>query len=220
MKPLEIKNLIFDMGNVIIDIDPPRTMQAFADLAGVELSVVLDKIRETQLFHRHESGQIDEHELRNIFREELNGNWADAELDSCWNALLFPLPKERLHLLESLGQHFKVYLLSNTNAIHLREIDRQAQLLTGQPYETLFEQLFLSYKMGKMKPHLSIYEQTLADAGILGSESLFIDDVLDNVNAANQAGIHTIYHNPKQHTILDYFDGHTIRSEFVTWVNS
>lgn len=198
------------MGNVIIDIEPVRTIQAFADLAGVTVEFVQQKIKDTNLFHLHESGHIDEHELRAIFRRELNGYWTDNQLDTCWNSLLYPLPKERLNLLENLRTHYKIFLLSNTNAIHLREIERQAHTHLGKPYSSLFDELFMSYQMGKMKPDAAIYQEMLDKAGIQACESLFIDDVHANIIAANQLGIQTIHHNPQTNTILDYFTGNQL----------
>ncbi len=198
------------MGNVIIDIEPARTIQAFADLAGVSVEYVQQKIRDTNLFYLHESGQIDEHELRAIFKRELNGDWSDSQLDTCWNSLLFPLPIERLHLLDNLRTQYRIYLLSNTNAIHLREIERQAKAHLGKPYALLFDELFMSYQMGKMKPDPAIYQEMLDRAGIQACESLFIDDVHANIKAANKLGIQTIHHNPQTNTILDYFTGNQL----------
>lgn len=191
-----IKNILFDMGNVIIDIDISLTHRAFARMAQLD-NVTADELFRAKAFFRHfETGEVSELEFRTMMKREFAGaDWVDKAIDEAWCALLLDMPKERLDLIAALGKKYRVFLLSNTNPIHVREITRRAAAL-GVDFSGLFERLFLSSEMGKMKPDPAIYRQVLAEAGLIPQETLFVDDNLDNVLAAGTLGIQTIHLHP------------------------
>ncbi len=191
-----IKNLLFDMGNVIIDINIPLTHRAFAQLASLDAEAANELFRAKAFFRHFEVGEVSESEFRAMLKREFRGEaWTDSAIDAAWCALLLEMPKERLELLAKLSRKYRVFLLSNTNPIHVREITRRAAAL-GVDFPGLFEKMYLSSEMGLMKPDPAIYERVLADAGLVAEETLFVDDSLDNILAANALGIQTIHLNP------------------------
>lgn len=198
---MPIRNILFDMGNVIIDINIPLTHRAFAKLANLDDATADELFRSKAFFRHFEGGEIDEAAFRTTMKREFNrdasiGNaWTDSAIDEAWCALLLEMPKERLDLIAELGRKYRVFLLSNTNPIHVREITRRAAML-GVDFPGLFEKLFLSSELGLMKPDPAIYERILADAELVAEETLFVDDSLDNILAANALGIQTIHLNP------------------------
>ncbi|MBC7891953.1 MAG: HAD family phosphatase, partial [Sphingobacteriaceae bacterium] len=182
--------------NVIIDIDIPLTHRAFGTLAGVD-DASANELFKTKAFFRHfENGEVPETEFKALLKREFSGEtWAEADIDSAWCALLLDMPKERLDLIAELGNTYRVFLLSNTNPIHVREITRRAAAI-GVDFPALFEKLYISSELGLMKPDPAIYEHVLADSGLVTEETLFIDDNLDNLLAANALGIHTLHLDP------------------------
>jgi putative hydrolase of the HAD superfamily len=191
-----IKNILFDMGNVLIDINIPLTYRAFGKLAGLD-DATTDELFRTKAFFRHfEGGEIDEATFRATMKREFGGEaWTDPVIDEAWCSLLLEMPKERLDLVAQLGKRYHVFLLSNTNPIHVREITRRAAAM-GVDFPGLFERMFLSSEMGLMKPSAAIYERVLQEANLNPGETLFVDDSLDNILAAGTLGIQTLHLNP------------------------
>ncbi|WP_028522855.1 HAD family hydrolase [Runella limosa] len=201
-----IKNIIFDLGDVIINIDVPRAAQSFAELSQLPLEDVQRLIQHNEVFKKFETGQLSAPDFRNYIRELLaHPEWTDAQIDEAWNSLLLDIPPQRVETIVALAQKgYRLFLLSNTSSIHVEEVNRILHRTTGIPkLDALFEKLFLSYEMGVMKPHHDIYHGVLADAGILPHESLFLDDNADNIRAAGEVGIQTI-HVQKPTSIVEY----------------
>jgi epoxide hydrolase-like predicted phosphatase len=190
-----IKNIIFDMGNVIIDIDVPTTYRAFADLAGISEEEATQRFHAKDFYHRFEIGEITNDEFRDLMKNEFGENLTGDQIDVAWSALLLDMPKERLDKIQELGKSYRVFLLSNTNAIHIKEVTERAANL-GYNFSGLFEKMFLSYQMGFMKPEPAFYEEVLKNSGLLASETVFIDDNADNIKGAESLGIQTIWLSP------------------------
>lgn len=206
-----IRNIIFDLGDVIINIDVPRAAQSFASLVGRDAMEVSDLFREGELFRRFETGHMDAAGFRSYVRELLgNPSWEDEIVDTAWNSLLLDIPAERIALIKELGKRYRLFLLSNTSCIHIEAVNRILHEATGvEKLDDLFERLFLSYEMGVMKPHPEIYEQVLKEAGLSAHETLFLDDNADNIRGADAVGIQTI-HVQKPLTILDYLKDYVV----------
>ncbi|OZI08082.1 haloacid dehalogenase [Siphonobacter sp. BAB-5385] len=197
-----IKNLIFDMGNVIIDIDVPLTYRAFAELAGISEEEATRLFHEKAFFHQFEIGKINEADFKALLRKEFNSDWSDETIDTAWCTLLLDMPKARLDRIQELRKSYRVFLLSNTNPIHVREIVKRAAAM-AYDFMSLFEKPFLSYEMGFMKPDPEFYRHALQEGGgLLPEESVFIDDNADNIESAATVGIQTIWLNPLG-TVLD-----------------
>ncbi len=201
----KIKNIIFDFGDVIINIDIPLTTKAFAELCGVPFGEVATIFAENEVFRKVETGLIDEADFRNYLRSILgHPEWSDQTIDKAWCTLLLDIPPARIQLIQQLDKRYRLFLLSNTSAVHINESTKILQRATGVPYlGLLFEKMFLSYQMGIMKPAPKIYEQVLTEANIVATETLFLDDNLDNIQAAAALGIQTI-HVQKPICITEY----------------
>ncbi|SDK33979.1 putative hydrolase of the HAD superfamily [Catalinimonas alkaloidigena] len=199
-----VRNLIFDLGGVIINIDPQLTYQAMAKLAGREADQLLAQLREHRLVERLESGQISNEEFLAEARQTLALQGSDEDLRQAWNELLLDLPAERIDRLRELGQHYRVFLLSNTNAFHIPTVERILHEATHvQTLDELFEKAYYSYQVGYIKPDAAIFQFVLEDSQLNAEETVFIDDSFANVQAAEQLGIRTIHVQPPQ-TMLDY----------------
>jgi len=211
MKNDKIKNIIFDLGDVILNIDVPIASKSFADLSGREQSEILTIFKENELFRQFETGAMDEPTFRNYVREILNfPDLSDEAIDTAWNSLLLDLPPERVELLKKLAAKYRIFLLSNTSSIHITQVNKILEASTGvKKLEDLFETVFLSYEIGLMKPDTRIYQEVLDKAGLKAEETLFLDDNADNIRGAAQLGIETI-HVQKPVTILEYLKDYAV----------
>lgn len=201
-----IKNIIFDLGDVIINIDVPRATRSFAELSNQSLEDVHLLIHQNEVFTKFETGHLTPLAFRSLIREVFKTpDWTDEAIDTAWNSLLLDIPPDRIKKIQELSQKgYRLFLLSNTSSIHIDEVNAILfRTVEIEHLSHLFEKLFLSYEMGVMKPSPDIYKNVLESAGIDADETLFLDDNLDNIRAAAECGIHTI-HVQKPMTIVDY----------------
>lgn len=127
---MEIKNIIFDFGGVIIDIDEQLTIDEFARLGFADTSKVSGK-EFFELIRKFEKGIFTPDIFRNKLRDFLDISATDQEIDDAWNALLFDIPAERMEIIEQLKKNYNIFLLSNSNEIHYDLYVRDLQLRFG-----------------------------------------------------------------------------------------
>ncbi|MBC7571333.1 MAG: HAD family phosphatase [Spirosoma sp.] len=206
-----LKNLIFDLGDVIIPIDLTAPVRNFAMLANLPEDEVRALWQQHNFINHYETGLIDDKAFRDHVRKVLYqrtdapDRWADEVIDTAWNTVLLDLPIERIERIKLLKQNYRLFLLSNTSPIHIRQVN---QVLTelGQPtLEELFERVFYSYEVRMAKPSPDIYHHVLAEAGIVADETAFFDDNEANIRAAAALGIRAVHVQPPK-TILDYLE--------------
>jgi epoxide hydrolase-like predicted phosphatase len=203
-----IKNLIFDLGGVILDLSVERTLQSFADISGLKKERVKELFISSKGFLDYEKGEIEDGEFRSFVRDLYSVQTDDDALDASWNAMLLGIPQQKLDLLLSLKEKFNVYLLSNTNNIHLSYInDKIMTPVFGEAsLDRYFHKAYYSHHMKKRKPDANIYEQVLDENNLKPHETLFLDDNADNIAGANALGIRTVHVVTPDH-IIAYFNG-------------
>jgi HAD superfamily hydrolase (TIGR01549 family) len=181
--------LIFDFGNVLIEIDPLRSIKAFQAL-GAKADLHLD----ADFFHDFETGAITATEFRKALRGQLRWAAADSSIDRGWNELLLEVPPRtlaKLHQLRAKG--YKLALLSNTNTIHIDEVRRRLGPFGYGEFARCFERIFYSYEMGLRKPDPAIFAAVERELGITKpKEVLFIDDNAANIASAAKHGWGTL----------------------------
>lgn len=182
--------LIFDFGNVLIEIDPTRSIEAFQTL-GAQADLHLD----ADFFQDFETGAITAAEFRRALRSQLRWASADSSIDRAWNALLLEIPPKTLHVLRSLRvQGYRLALLSNTNPIHIDEVRRRLGPFGYGEFARFFDRIFYSYDMGLRKPDPAIYAAVDRELGITSpAEVLFIDDNAANIASAAAYGWRTLH---------------------------
>lgn len=182
--------LIFDFGNVLIEIDPARSIEAFQTL-GAQADLHLD----ADFFHDFETGAITAAEFRRALRSQLRWASADSSIDRAWNALLLEIPPKTLSVLRSLRvEGYRLALLSNTNPIHIDEVRRRLGPFGYGEFARCFERIFYSYEIGLRKPDPAIYAAVDRELGITSpAEVLFIDDNSANIATAAAYGWRTLH---------------------------
>jgi glucose-1-phosphatase len=202
----EIKNIIFDWGGVITNLHFNATKSAFQQLGLTIFDESIPHKAHDDLFIPFEIGNITPDEFRNRIRLLAPSPLSDAEIDQAWNAMLGDLPAERWKVLEQAGKHYRTFLLSNTNAIHLPYYSGYIQRVYGTyGYSHLFEKTYFSHELRLRKPNADIFQFVMKDAGILPQETLFIDDFIENIEAAGMLGFHTV-HLKAPLTLVDVFN--------------
>lgn len=185
-----IKNIIFDLGGVLLNLDPSATQKAFEALGLVDFEKQYSTIRQTGCFDDFDCGRISEQEFRNHLKKFLPSTVDDKAIDAAWNAMLLDLPKERLELLQSLGKKYRLFLLSNTNEIHVTAFSAYLQKEFGfADFSDYFERWYYSCRIGKRKPDVEIFQFVLDENGLKAEETFFIDDAPQHVEGARKAGI-------------------------------
>ncbi|MBN7811878.1 HAD family phosphatase [Algoriphagus sp. H41] len=185
--------LIFDLGNVIVDLDYGRAFELIKSLVPASEHSKVEDFYLTDFHKAYEKGEIDSPTFRDEVRAYFGQSWEGPEVDRLWNSILGPIPKKRLELVEKLKADYQLAVLSNTNAIH---IDAVYQMLKEQHgmdgFQPLFDRIFYSHEMGLAKPSVEIYEKMLAELGTTADRVVFFDDLEANVRGAASIGIHAV----------------------------
>lgn len=207
-----MKNLIFDLGNVVIDIDFDLTFRAFSKLSSqYSWEEVRHFIKEKHIWEDYEKGLCDDNEFREKLRKELKIKASDLELDEAFCGLLKKIQPERIELLQELSKKYRLFILSNTSNIHFKQVEKLLfESAKINHFSEIFEKVFLSFEMGKLKPEIEIYQQVLKEAYIKANETLFLDDMLINLEAASTLGIRTKQIIPNKFTIIDFFKNNEV----------
>lgn len=186
-----IKNIIFDWGGVLIHLDKARCTEAFRQL-GVEVSDELTNPfgQRTDLMD-FERGLMTVAEFHDTVRRTYAPELTDEQIDQAWSALLLDIPSYKLDtLLELKEKGYRLFLLSNTNAVHWEE-GRKRFDYRGHRAEDFFDQIFLSHEIHELKPTAEAFLKVAQLAGIKPEETLFVDDLQASCNAAEALGFHT-----------------------------
>ena len=201
-----IKNVIFDYGNVIFTIDFNRTQAAFNALGITNVESFYAHKTQHPIFNQFEKGEITAAEFRNGIREiSEHPNLTDEQIDHTWNSLLIGVPKGNHELLLKVKEKYRTFLLSNINEIHLDYIQSYLKKefnIDGN--EVFFEKIYYSHLVGKRKPNREIFEQLLSENNLNPNETLFIDDSPQHLETATNLGIQT-YLMTYPDTIQNFF---------------
>ena len=192
-----IKNIIFDLGGVIINLDNQRTTDAFVALGLKNIKEYFGHGHAASFFKDYEIGKITDRQFIDAIRETGGLNATDQAIVDSWNALLLDFPVERIQLLNQLGQRYRLFLFSNTNALHLTALRAIYTRTFGSgSLEDYFEKTYYSHQLGMRKPDRASYEYILQENGLNGPETLFVDDAIINVEGAEQAGLKGLFLRP------------------------
>lgn len=188
-----IKNIVFDLGGVLVGLNPERCIAAFRKVGCGTLASYVEEHRTEDLFLDTELGRITEAEFCREVRRMAHAAAADADIVWAWNQLLTTIPVAKLRLLRRLrAAGYRVCLLSNTNVMHWTFCRDRLFTADGMTAADYFDRIFLSYEMHLAKPDTGIFRQALAQAGLLAGETMFIDDREENCAAAASLGIATL----------------------------
>ena len=194
-----IKNLIFDFGNILIDLDIERTFISLRHFVGDDYAQKLQTAYPNgDVFIDFEIGKISENTFLETLRSIAHTPLSIRQVKEAWNAMLLTIKPERFEMLLHLRTKYRVFLLSNTNETHLDFVDGYLRTVYGFDIahfdKTYFDKAYYSHIIGLRKPNDDIFEFVLQDASLIASESLFIDDVAANTEGAKRVGMKVYQH--------------------------
>ena len=200
----KIDNIIFDLGNVIINIDYQSTINAFEKIGITNAKDFYSKSSQKNIFDKLEIGKI----TREDFVLEIQKNipkTSKAEIINAWNAIIKDLPQSRVNLLKDLKNKFSIFLLSNTNTIHIDYIFENIGKDRYQEFYNLFDKVYYSYEVKLRKPDPNIFELVIEENNLNVKNTLFIDDSIQHINSAKKIGLQTYHLNNKIESLETIF---------------
>jgi len=192
--PASIRNIIFDFGGVICDLDIDLTKKKFNEFGPPKDSANVTPEEAGKAFgllvEALETGRISPTGFRNSIRDHYLRPPSDRTIDDAWNALLGDIPEHRIRLLEKIRGNYRIFLLSNSNKIHYDHyLKRFNEKFGYEDFDAVFEKAWFSFNIGMKKPDREIFEFVLAQHNIAPNETLFIDDTIMHVEGAAATGI-------------------------------
>jgi glucose-1-phosphatase len=188
-----IKNIIFDLGGVIMDIDVKQTLNAFSKLGIKNIERYFGHGFAASFVSDHEAGKISDEDFLAEIKKLISNEVSDKIVINAWNALLLRFPPERITLLKELKTRYRVFLYSNTNAIHYNKFSEMYRLEFGGTLEDLFEKAYFSHTLGHRKPDTGGFEQIIRENSLDPKQTLFVDDAFINVEGALKTGLKGLY---------------------------
>ena len=207
-----IKNIIFDFGGVIYDIDYFKSVEEFNKLGAIDFEAMYSQANQVKLFEKLEIGELTNAEFRKELKLSLDPNTSTIEIDNAWNALLIGFKKSRLDLLKRLSENYNIYLLSNSNTIHYKVFLEEFQTITNlKSFDELFIKAHFSFDIKLRKPDRAAYQYVVDKHQLNPAESLFIDDSIQNIEPAQSLGLKT-YFLKKGEDLMDLFSENQLRA--------
>jgi glucose-1-phosphatase len=201
-----IKNIIFDLGGVIINLDYALTIYEFNRLSEIPFESIYTQAKQNELFNEFETGKIHESVFFESLQNAIRYKGPTENLIHAWNAMLLDVPQKRLDFLIDIKLHYKTFLLSNTNETHIEAFEKELYLRNGvKNFSDYFDKMYYSCRINMRKPDREIFEFVLADNKLLPEETIFIDDSIQHVKAAGDCGINA-YLLSKPNDIIHLFN--------------
>ena len=198
-----IDNIIFDLGNVILNIDYQNTIDAFKKIGVPNASSFYSKSSQLNIFNQLETGHISK---QNFILEiqKIVPKASASQIINAWNAILQDLPNERLEILKNIKDKFSIFLLSNTNSIHIEKIINKLGEKKYEEFYNLFEKVYYSHQVKLRKPNSDIFKLVIKENCLSIKNTLFIDDSIQHIESAKKIGLKT-YHLDGNKTLESIF---------------
>ena len=211
----KIKNIIFDLGGVILDIDENVVYKELEKM-GIEISELAHSKEFVEILSKFDTGIYTAATFRKKTKQFIGQEkMTDEKFDSIWNAMLLDIPRERIEAIEKVKKHYKIFLMSNTNVIHYDLYVRDLQLRFGyNEFDELFNKSYFSFAEHLEKPDPRFFELILDHEGLLPEETLFIDDTAENIETAKSLGIKT-YHIRRDELVRNLFENGVLKDGIV-----
>ena len=213
----KIKNIIFDLGGVIINIDYKKTEQAFVQSGVNNFRELYSQFHTTQIFEELEKGIISAATFISEVKKVSPVSLEDHEIIDAWNAMLLDLPSGRLNFLYQLKNTYRTFLLSNTNEIHYEAVQNKYKERMNEEYllNNCFEKAYYSHELNLRKPDVEIFNLVIEKNNLQADETLFIDDTPANIEGARKAGLNTCYLSGNRQ-LETLFSGYELKDHLIS----
>ena len=198
-----IDNIIFDLGNVILNIDYQNTIDAFEKIGVINASSFYSKSSQLNIFSQLETGRISKHDFV-LEIQKFAPKASATQIINAWNAILQDLPDERLEVLKKIKDKFSIFLLSNTNSIHVEKIIDNLGVKKYEEFYNLFDKVYYSHEIKLRKPNADVFRLVIKENNLSIKKTLFIDDSIQHIESAKRIGLKT-YHLDGEETMESIF---------------
>ncbi len=188
---MKIKNIVFDLGGVIMELDTQRPIDRFKEVGVSDADKLLDPYEQKGLFLQLEKGEIDLNTFQQKLSEHAGKNLSMDDIYYGWMGFIVDVPQEKLDYIKSLRENYKVYILSNTNPVIMRWAKSPVFSPAGLPLTAYVDKIYASFEIGITKPDPQIFQYMIIDANIDPANTLFIDDGKGNIETALSLGFQT-----------------------------
>ncbi len=210
-----IKNIIFDFGGVIIDIDYWRSINAFIKLGYDNFDKIYSQASQAEIFDKIDNGTIRADEFRSELMKFFPPDTTTKMIDDAWNAILLGIPEHRVRMLEKVRKNYGTILMSNTNILHYEQYIKELKEKFGySDLSGLFEKVYLSFELGMRKPDKKFFNLILEENHLKPEETLFIDDSEQNLPPAQSLNLQTIFLNSGM-DVTDLFENGLLKSSLL-----
>ena len=211
----KIKNIIFDLGGVILDIDENIVYKELEKM-GVNIAELAHSKDFINIMSKFDTGIYTAPTFRRKMKALVGQDkMTDQRFDAIWNAMLLDIPRERIEAIEQVKKHYKIFLMSNTNEIHYDLYVRDLQLRFGyNEFDALFNKSYFSFDIHLEKPDPRFFELILDHEGLTPEETLFIDDTAANIKVAKSLGINT-YHISREELVRNLFENGVLKDGII-----
>lgn len=204
---MAIKNIIFDLGGVLLNIDYQASINAFKALGISDFDDIYAQAAQDHLFDSFDKGEISPAVFRDQLRQMTGLPLTDDSIDQAWGAMLLDLPWPRIDLLQGIKANYRCFLLSNTNAIHIPLFYDYLRREYGmENLKAFFEKQYFSFEIGLRKPDREPFDLILRENELVASQTLFIDDSIQHLEGARAAGIRSFWLDPNAIQVTDLFN--------------
>ncbi len=191
---MNVDAVIFDLGGVLLNLDYSLTEEAFRKLGITDFNAIYSQLNQTDLFDQFEIGKVSPFHFVNRLLDQLPQGVNANQVVHAWNAMILDFPIERMSWLEEFGKQNRIFLLSNTNDLHVTAVRAALSKSVGHGYlEKYFEKAYFSCEMGMRKPNLDCFQRVIDENGLIAEKTLFIDDSPQHIVGAKQAGLQTSF---------------------------
>jgi glucose-1-phosphatase len=196
------KAIILDFGGVLLNVDYEAPVKAFATLGFKDFKSIYAKEGQTDFVDEFEKGKISPSRFRDDLRKISGLNSSDQEIDAAWNSILRDFPADRMRMLEELKKKYRIFILSNTNEIHVSSFEKMLDDVYGKNhFQDQFEKVYYSSSVGMRKPDKEIFDFVLFDTDLEKEDVVFIDDSIQHVEGALKVGIDALHLDLKKEKI-------------------
>jgi putative hydrolase of the HAD superfamily len=188
-----IDAILFDLGGVFITIDYQATIDAFEKLRFENAQLLYSQAEQAILFEKYETGKISTPHFINNLLKLSNSNPSPNQIVKAWNSMIGDFSIESITLLKNLQSKYRLFMLSNTNELHMDLVKRKWQEIENAPMESFFEKVHFSHQLGLRKPYPNTFLEVCKINNLDPVKTLFIDDSIQHIVGAQKAGLQTIY---------------------------
>ena len=188
-----VKAILFDLGGVLINLDYQKTVQSFKTLGIGNFNELFSQAQQSHLFDDYETGKISSFHFINRVLDLMPQGSNPNQVVHAWNDMILDFPLHRLEMLERLSANYPIFLLSNTNDLHMEKVRRELKKSSDKSLEEYFSKVFLSQQIGLRKPTKEVFNFVAQEMGYSSENILFIDDSFQHIESAKSLGFQTIH---------------------------